>query len=1062
MSTYQTARRGLAIIGTDGQRLGGSDYTQTVDGDLAARRVLADLIGGEGVYSGGAQTEADLSGGGTEYPASALALLDDAGEAWYFLTTAATAITFNVTSAPGGTGRLYAVPVGLDGASPAAADGRRAQVEFVGDKASNPAPAHSLLLGTGTIAASAFTAYTAGAGTSPGEALVRPRLANLFDVDPAALADDTVPAWDETAGEFVLAPRGGSGGSGGPTGSHGLDDHTDVTLTATGGPATPGYSVGVPYSDPVANYITVPDADSLKPTAAMSVACWVMLDADNLVGIAKGDTIADGWYLRLGHATYGIEAAAYAAGSVNGTGPLAVDTWHHVVWSFDSVAAVQKLYLNGVEVASDVAAGPITPATDALQIGARGPIFYGGGRLDVPMLFGVALTAEDAAYWYNGGQGRIPTGAEPGLRLALPLDEGTGTAAADVSPYGNDGTLTGSCTWEDGVVPVDPGGGADGEFLRWGTGAWRNQTLGAQPVDSFVVADADPRVTLRDSDDADAETYVERSAGTTSHVADVLAGGDPATAKPAVPELDAAYTVPGEGQPLATDLLLDYVMTEGSGTTLDDLSTGDHDGTLEGSPNTPTWDTDANLLCSPLLTFDGVNDRVDCGAVGNFEYNDPFSVFFRFRTSNGGPGVEQVVLGKANSGSGVGDDRARGWIAITYEGRIGLALSNNEYDSPPTYVYRSLGVWTTGTGFCDGNWHDVLLTYDGTYVEAAIEIYVDGVLEAHTSWTDNLGANTIANAENMHLGIRDADAAFPFDGDLAHVTLWDRVLSADEAAELTADPYRMEGAGGDVTNAVAYLTVEPPTEEDDVADVTVGQAVTLVSVPGKLVVVNGQLRCAADTKYGPPVAGTYAVGDLWLDRAGSLWQCSVAGAPGTWVQLEPGRQTTAQWADFATGGNWNGGAALADYRCFEPEVAMEWAYDATYGWLGRHWEAISEHTSDVTSSSQYRLGILPRVHDLLLTHAMAYTGTTATCDGSNYWTVRLVKGYLSGGSFSYTACTDDVVRNTVSNAEVTWTPDGVVIDTDVYGWYARQYAKTGSPGTLTFGHVGVTFRYVRK
>jgi hypothetical protein len=39
--------------------------------------------------------------------------------------------------------------------------------------------------------------------------------------------------------------------------------------------------------------------------------------------------------------------------------------------------------------------------------------------------------------------------------------------------------------------------------------------------------------------------------------------------------------------------------------------------------------------------------------------------------------------------------------------------------------------------------------------------------------------------------------------------------------------------------------------------------------------------------YGPPQSGAWAAGDLWLDVAGTLFRCTVAGTSGTWVQLQP-------------------------------------------------------------------------------------------------------------------------------------------------------------------------------
>ncbi len=39
---------------------------------------------------------------------------------------------------------------------------------------------------------------------------------------------------------------------------------------------------------------------------------------------------------------------------------------------------------------------------------------------------------------------------------------------------------------------------------------------------------------------------------------------------------------------------------------------------------------------------------------------------------------------------------------------------------------------------------------------------------------------------------------------------------------------------------------------------------------------------------GPPTGGPYSLGSFWVDFHGTLWQCVVAGSPGTWVNLTAG------------------------------------------------------------------------------------------------------------------------------------------------------------------------------
>ena len=44
-------------------------------------------------------------------------------------------------------------------------------------------------------------------------------------------------------------------------------------------------------------------------------------------------------------------------------------------------------------------------------------------------------------------------------------------------------------------------------------------------------------------------------------------------------------------------------------------------------------------------------------------------------------------------------------------------------------------------------------------------------------------------------------------------------------------------------------------------------------------------RYVGATTSGAPVSGTFAVGDFVIDQTGKVWVCTVAGTPGTWVQI---------------------------------------------------------------------------------------------------------------------------------------------------------------------------------
>lgn len=44
---------------------------------------------------------------------------------------------------------------------------------------------------------------------------------------------------------------------------------------------------------------------------------------------------------------------------------------------------------------------------------------------------------------------------------------------------------------------------------------------------------------------------------------------------------------------------------------------------------------------------------------------------------------------------------------------------------------------------------------------------------------------------------------------------------------------------------------------------------------------------APTTTVGPPTAGSYESGDLWMDALGARWRCISGGTPGTWIQVTP-------------------------------------------------------------------------------------------------------------------------------------------------------------------------------
>jgi len=55
---------------------------------------------------------------------------------------------------------------------------------------------------------------------------------------------------------------------------------------------------------------------------------------------------------------------------------------------------------------------------------------------------------------------------------------------------------------------------------------------------------------------------------------------------------------------------------------------------------------------------------------------------------------------------------------------------------------------------------------------------------------------------------------------------------------------------------------------------------------------------------GAPTTGTYVVGQFWTDSNNTLWVCTAAGTPGTWVQLGPPTGSVQAYAASTAPSGW--------------------------------------------------------------------------------------------------------------------------------------------------------------
>ena len=150
-----TNRDGLNII-PSANEIGYIDINQNIEARMALSRSKATIIGGQGIYSGGARQFSDLKNGATEYPSCIICLFDDQREAFWFSTTQKD-IDYQISS---GVGYLYAVINLEDFVLPDSADPSEDAVSFVVLSEDDTAPLYSLKIGKGNVSSSVFSNFS--------------------------------------------------------------------------------------------------------------------------------------------------------------------------------------------------------------------------------------------------------------------------------------------------------------------------------------------------------------------------------------------------------------------------------------------------------------------------------------------------------------------------------------------------------------------------------------------------------------------------------------------------------------------------------------------------------------------------------------------------------------------------------------------------------------------------------------------------------------------------------------------------------------------------------------
>ncbi|QTA80023.1 Immunoglobulin like fold-containing protein [Desulfonema limicola] len=208
------------------------------------------------------------------------------------------------------------------------------------------------------------------------------------------------------------------------------------------------------------DYVEIPNSSALMPSNALTLEAWIKADEwgekywSNTIAGKESDPPA-GYVLRCGE---GGKLSFIV--SVNNTWVEAVSDaemipgiWYHAAGVFNGSSI--KLYINGVEKASQAAAGNLTPGTSPLSMGAS-PAFDDRmfkGQIDEVRIWNTARTQAQLQTMMI----KPLSGIEPGLAAYYTFDEPLGTRLTDITTNAGNGTLMNmspSMAWFASDAPV--------------------------------------------------------------------------------------------------------------------------------------------------------------------------------------------------------------------------------------------------------------------------------------------------------------------------------------------------------------------------------------------------------------------------------------------------------------------------------------------------------------------------------------------------------------------------------------------------------------------------------
>lgn len=221
--------------------------------------------------------------------------------------------------------------------------------------------------------------------------------------------------------------------------------------------------------------------------------------------------------------------------------------------------------------------------------------------------------------------------------------------------------------------------------------------------------------------------------------------------------------------PLARGLVGCWVMNEGSGDRLTDLSGNNNYGTFKGSGE-PEW---ISGRVGQALNFDGSDDYVDCGNGSSVDITgNAVSLVAWIKKSSAQAGDIRIIDKSA---------ALTGYSLYTYDNKLGGKVGNGSFN-----YYK-----TSTTSVPVDEWHYTGMTSDGSI----LKVFYDGVEIANRA---DISGNIVTEVDNAYIGRYAQSNTQNFAGLIDVALIYDRVLNVGEIAWLYREPYEIfKGTGFD-------------------------------------------------------------------------------------------------------------------------------------------------------------------------------------------------------------------------------------------------------------------------